>query len=443
MKKKENEIQVKEIDMIREAFHYQSRFAGSVMVFKIDFPLTRDPSFSYVMKDLALLVKTGFKVVIVPGAKERIDAVLRQYRIESRFALSARITTESAMPFVLMAAFDAATCFMTGLSGDQVDAVIGNFVRARGMGVIDGVDMEHTGAVDRIATESVERILRLGITPILPCIGWSAAGKPYNVQSDEIALAAAAALGASKLFILSARAGRGSSRCAVPEGGRLTPSEVERILAGNETGGRFAEELSLALRAVKAGVERAHIIDGREEGAALRELFSNLGAGIMVYADEYEAIRPLKSADIPAVLRLMEPLFQRGNLVRRNGEQIREKKDDYVVFEIDGSIHACAALHLWGAGQGEIAALATDPAYTAMGLGRRLVRYLLDRAAREELKRVFVLTTRTNDWFEFLGFTESSLESLPDAKRRQYDHRRKSKVLALTLDRACPSPTVP
>ena len=416
------------------------------MVFKIDFPVTQDPGFSYLMKDLALLVRTGFKVVVVPGAKERIDAVLGEYGMVSRYAGSTRITTAGAMPFVEMAAFDVATRFITGLSADRVDAVIGNFVRARGLGVIGGIDMEHTGGVDRILTGPIERILRLGMAPILPCIGWSHAGKPYNVPSDEIALAASAALGAAKLFIVSARGDFAGVTYTIPEsieagkkGGRLTPREAARILEGGEPGGRFFEELRLALGAAKSGVERIHIIDGREEGAVLRELFSNLGAGIMVYADEYEAIRPLKSADIPVISRLMEPLAERGNLVRRSSGDIREKKADYVVFEIDGSVHACAALHRWGEGQGEIAALATDPAYTDLGLGRRLVRYLIDRAAAQGMSRVFVLTTRAHDWFEFLGFKEASIESLPERRRRRYDHRRKSKIFALDLAPPAPS----
>lgn len=436
------------VDLIREAFHYQSRFDGSTMVFKIDFPVTQDPAFSYLMKDLALLARTGFRVVIVPGAKERIDAVLQEYRIVSQYRRESRITTAAAIPFVEMAAFDVATRFITGLSADRVDAVIGNFVRARGLGVCEGLDMENTGTVDRILTDSIKRVLQLGMVPILPCIGWSPSGKPYNVPSDEIALSASGALGAVKLFIISVHEGLQTGAYAIPkhiEVGptgrivRLAPPEVEAILETNEllqgpgTEDRPLQELRLALNASKAGVERVHIIDGREEGAILRELFSNLGVGTMVYADEYEAIRPLKTADIPGILRLMEPLVQQGNLVRRTPEQIQEKQADYVVFEIDGSVHACGALHHWGEGQGEIAAVATDPAYTDMGLGRRIVRCLIDRAVKQDLRRVFVLTTHTHDWFEFLGFTECFVESLPDRRRKQYDRIRKSKIFALDL----------
>jgi amino-acid N-acetyltransferase len=451
-----------QVELIREAFHYQSRFAGSTMVFKIDFPVTDDPAFPLLMRDLALLSRTGFRVVIVPGAKERIDSVLAEYDIVSRYAGDTRITTARAMPFVEMAAFHVANRFMTGLSADRVDAVIGNFVRARGLGVVDGVDMEQTGRVDKILTESLERVLGQNMIPILPCIGWSPVGKPYNVPSDEIALQVSAALGAVKLFIVSMHGGlkadvlKLSATAAIGENGRitrLTPGEAELALEaiGRATGGagfegaltgttgagaafgKIAAELRLALRASRAGIERIHLIDGRESGAVLRELFSNLGSGTMIYADEYDSIRPLRTRDIADILRLMEPLMGQGILIRRRAQDIQEKKADYVVFEIDGAIHACGALHDWGEGQGEIAAVTTDPIYAAMGLGRQIVSFLLDRAHRQGLTRVFVLTTATHDWFEFLGFTESTVESLPERKRKLYDRNRKSKVFALDI----------
>ena len=447
-----------QVDLIREAFHYQSRFEGSTMVFKIDFPVTEDPGFPFLVKDLALLAKTGFKVVIVPGAKEFIDSVLSRQEISALwtergdFPAPARITSAAAMPFVEMAAFHVATKYMTFLSGSRIEALIGNFVRARGLGVADGIDMEHTGTVDKIYTDSISRVLNLGMVPILPCIGWSPSGKPYNVPSDEIALAAATALGAVKFFIISAHGGLHTGIVKLPQGIeirpgknsiRLTPQETEAVLevnkksANNNSGdqNKILRELELALNVCRAGVERVHIIDGRVEGSVLKELFSNLGAGTMVYADEYESIRSLRSRDIPDILRLMEPLMQTGILVRREPEQIQEKKDDYVVFEIDGSIHACGALHDWGEGQGEIAAIATDPLYGELGMGRRIVGYLIEKARKMHMSRVFVLTTKTQDWFETLKFSEAAVESLPERKRIIYNQQRKSKVFALELMR--------
>ena len=436
-----------QVELIREAFHYQSRFNGSTIVFKIDFPVTEHPLFPSMVKDLALLSQIGLRVVIVPGAKEWIDVILGENHITSLYKGSSRITCGKAMPFVQMAAFDSVTRFMTGFSGSRVDAVTGNFIRARGLGVIDGVDMEHTGTVDKFYIDSLRRILELGMVPLLPCIGWSPSGKPYNVPSDEIALEASVKLAAVKLFIISLSGGIKKDNFSIPDGietaengriVRLTPQEAMRVLASNPSSGRNGDnktlaELALAVKACGGGVERVHIIDGGEEGAVLKELFSNLGAGTMVYADEYESIRGIRSRDIPDIIRIMEPLMQQGTLIRRTPEDIQNKKEDYAVFVIDGHIHACGALHNWGEDQGEIAAVATDPGCAEMGMGRRIVRYFIDKAKKQGLKRVFVLTTRTHDWFESLGFREAPVETLPEKKLRLYDNSRNSKVFALDL----------
>ncbi|MCL2233263.1 MAG: GNAT family N-acetyltransferase, partial [Treponema sp.] len=78
-------------------------------------------------------------------------------------------------------------------------------------------------------------------------------------------------------------------------------------------------------------------------------------------------------------------------------------------------------------------AIATDPAYADMGLGRSIVHYLIDKAKRQGSTRVFALTIRTQDWFEALGFRETDQETLPEKKRLLYDHNRNSKVFALDL----------
>ena len=446
-----------QVDLIREAFHYRGRFAGTTMVFKIDFPVTADPLFPSLLKDLALLAKTGFKILIIPGAKECIDSVLDKYGIVSQYikaedigregyGSSIRLTSAAAMPFVEMAVFNTAAKFMTGFSGSRVDAVTGNFLRAKGLGVVNGIDMENTGTVEKIYAKSVSRVLDLGMIPVIPCIGWNPSGRPYNVFSDEIAAAASASLGANKFFIISLAGALNKKILKVPDSidtgessriTRLTPHEAESIIELNK--GRSGieqkplKDLSLALRVLKAGVERVHLVNGAEEGAVLKELFSNLGSGTMIYAGEYESIRAMHSSDIPDILRLMEPLMQEGYLVRRSAFDIQEKKDDYIVFEIDGRIRACAALHNWGENQCEIAALAADPAYSDLGIGRRIVNYFIERAAKTGMKRIFVLTTRTHDWFESLGFREATPESLPEMKRRVYDKKRNSKVFALQI----------
>ena len=186
------------------------------------------------------------------------------------------------------------------------------------------------------------------------------------------------------------------------------------------------------MTACRAGVERVHFLDGGLEGAVLKEVFSTLGAGTMVHADPYENIRPMKEEDIPEVLRLMEPLVQEGNLVRRTERELQRDCADYSVFEADGTVRGCGALHRYGsAGSpawGEIAAVAVDIGCKHLGIGRRIVGRLIDEARRDGLAAVFVLTTRTMDWFLSLGFAPASVDELPAERRQTYDRERNSRI---------------
>jgi amino-acid N-acetyltransferase len=433
-----------QVDLIREVFYYQNRFDGKTIVLKIDYPILNAPHFPQLLKDLAMLRATGIEIILVPGARGWIDAVLKEYDIESEYVDGIRVATQDSIPFIRMAAFDVANRLMTLLTAFQANAVIGNFVRARGIGVVDGVDFENSGRVEKILNEPLQQILDQGMIPIFPCIGWNAAGKPYNLSSDDIAMAVAEALQAEKLFFVTDSDGVVETRFTLPAGlvknsdgrvARLSLEEAEEVLrlnAGNPD--PDLKYLALALTACRKGTERAHVVDGRLEGAILREIFSNLGIGTMIYGNnDYESIRPMKADDIGDVLRLMQPLVQEGVLITRSEDELTARHADFVVYSIDDVVHACGALHDYGEGQGEIAAIATNPVYGHLSMGRKIVSYLIEKAARLGMTRVFVLTTRTIDWFEQLGFVETDLASLPARKAETYDPVRKSRIFALDL----------
>src|SRR5215510_2745480 len=433
-----------QVDLIREVFYYQNRFDGKTIVLKIDYPILNAPHFPQLLKDLAMLRATGIEIILIPGAREWIDAVLKEYDIESEYRDGVRIATEDSIPFIRMAAFDVANRLMTLLTAFQANAVIGNFTRARGIGVIEGVDFQHSGRVEKILKEPLQQILDQGMIPIFPCIGWNAAGKPYNLASEDIVLAVAEALQAEKLFFVTDSDGFMESRFELPPGlvknsdgrvARLSLEEAQEVLNLNQGNpDPDLKYLSLALTACRKGTERAHVVDGRLEGAILREIFSNLGIGTMIYGNnDYESIRPMKADDIGDVLRLMQPLVQDGVLVNRTENDLMARQSDFVVYSIDDVVHACGALHDYGEGQAEIAAIATNPVYSHLSMGRKILSYLIDKAARMGMRRVFVLTTRTLDWFERFGFVETSLETLPVKRRQTYNQARKSRIFALDL----------
>jgi amino-acid N-acetyltransferase len=431
------------VDTIRETFSYLRQFRGTTFVVKIDCAVMNAPLFSVLVKDLALLHEAGIRVIIMPSAKERIDEVLGTYAVPYQVIKGVRVTSERAIPFIKMAAFDTSNRVMTMLSANGITAVIGNWVRARGIGVIDGVDYQSAGVVESVRVDSVRRMLDEGIVPIFPCIGWSSVGTPYNISSNELAVVVATALGAQKLIFLTADQRFAAGSFIVPEavpvapGGRLANfslSDLDEFFAANPGREPDLELLARARHACMGGVERVHILDGLEEGVVLKETFSNLGSGTMVYSNRYGGIRSMTQNDISDVLRIMRPFVERGILVSRSEAQLEEALGDFIVFEVDDSVRACAALHEFPERVGEIAGIAVDEHFTHLGVGPKLVGFLCERARRRGLTDVFVLTTQTADWFQKLGFTERDPGSLPEKKRVSYNTQRKSRVLFRSLE---------
>ncbi len=433
------------VETIREVFSYLRQFRGTTFVVKIDFTVLNDALFSSLVKDLAILHQAGIRIAVVPSAKERIDEILGTYSVPSQFVKGVRITSEEAIPFVKMAAFDVSNRVMTMLSANGIAAVIGNWVRARGVGVLDGVDYKSSGVVESVRVDMLRRILEDGIVPIFPCIGWSSVGKPYNISSNELAVVVATSLGAQKLLFIAARAGYDAKSYRVPEtvpiapGGRLANfslSDLDEFFAANKDRDADLEVLRRARRACAGGVERVHILDGRSEGVILKETFSNLGTGTMVYSNRYGGIRPMTANDISDVLRIMQPFVERGILLPRTEAQLEEGLSEFIVFEVDDSVHACAALHEYPEGTGEIAGIAVDEHYDHLGVGPKMVDYLSEQAQKKGLASVFVLTTQTADWFEKLGFEEADVSALPEKKRQVYDLKRRSRIFVKRLKNA-------
>jgi len=433
------------VDTIREVFSYLKQFRGSTFVVRIDFAVLNDDLFSLLVKDICTLHEAGIRIVIVPSAKERIDEVLGTYAVPYQFIKGIRVTSEKAIPFIKMAAFDVSNRVMTMLSGNGVTAVIGNWVRARGIGVVDGIDFQSAGVVESVRAEAVRRVLDDGVMPIFPCIGWSSTGKPYNISSTELAVVVATSLGAEKLFFVTSRGGYSAGSFIVPEtvpiapGGRLANfslTDLDAFIAANPGREHDLEFLFRARRACAAGVERVHILDGRSDGVILKEIFSNLGSGTMVYSNRYGGIRPMALKDISDVLRIMHPFVEQGILLPRSEAQLEENLEDFIVFEVDDSVHACAALHEFPEATGEIAGIAVDEHYLHLGVGPKLVDFLCERARRRGLASVFALTTQTADWFQKLGFEEADPASLPEKKRLSYNLQRKSRVFRKKLDAA-------
>ncbi|XP_010272929.1 PREDICTED: probable amino-acid acetyltransferase NAGS1, chloroplastic isoform X4 [Nelumbo nucifera] len=190
----------------------------------------------------------------------------------------------------------------------------------------------------------------------------------------------------------------------------------------------YLSELAAAAFVCRGGVQRVHLLDGTIGGVLLLELFQRDGMGTMVASDLYEGARPAKVTDLPGIKQIMQPLIERGTLVQRTDEELLKELDSFIIVEREGQIIACAALFpFFNEKCGEVAAIAVSPECRGQGQGDKLLDYIEKKALCLQLEKLFLLTTRTADWFVRRGFSECSIESIPEARRGKINLSRGSK----------------
>ena len=190
---------------IREVFGYMDRFKGQLFILKIDDSLMDHPLFPVLMRDIALLHKAGIRIIIVPGTRKSIDAQLKAWEIESKFHDGVRLTSEEALPLIEQASLGVAQRIMSHLTASGLSGIQGNWVLARSLGVIDGVDYMRTGKIERIQRDILEQLLNEKFVPIIPPIGWNKLGHAYNISSTELATEICKYMKVGKLFFASYR----------------------------------------------------------------------------------------------------------------------------------------------------------------------------------------------------------------------------------------------
>ncbi len=424
-----NQISNKKAENVRDVIRYLKKFHNALIVIYLDDKTISSALFSSHIRDIALLHEAGLKVVIIPGARARIDEVLEGAKIDWTYKNNIRITNDKAMPLIKMAAFDVSNTVMTNLAANNITAVIGNWVRARAKGVLEGFDFGAAGEIDRLDTASLNTVLNDGFIPIFPCIGWSATGKPYNISSAVLAQQVAVELKADKLFFVM------GDQSPILKDGEIVPAmnieELDSYVASHADDEQIKNLLALSKTACLNGVNRSHILDGNLDGVLLTEIFSVLGSGTMIYTNNYGKIRAMEQTDIPSVLGVMRPFVAEGKLLPRTEADVAAKLEDFYVYEFDGGVRACASLHKYDDGQFEIAAVAVDEAYSHIGIGPKLVESLVQKAKSCGAKSVFIMTTQASDWFEKIGFAEDKIDSIPDERRKLWSPERNSKVYRL------------
>jgi amino-acid N-acetyltransferase len=430
------------VHWFRSAAPYIHAFRGKTFVIAFGGELVAEGGFVQLAHDVNLLNSLGVRLVLVHGVRPQVEARLTENGTAIRYVNGLRVTDDAALACVKEAAgtvrveIEALLSLgiaNTPMAGADIRVASGNFVTAQPQGVREGVDLLHTGEVRKIDAAAIRRRLDQHDIVLLSPIGYSPTGEIFNLSLEDVATQAAVELAADKLIFLMDTEGVPDAAGAICPA--LTVREARELLAdGAALPEDVAYYLPCAIAACTEGVKRTHLISRHRDGALLSELFTRDGVGTLVTPMPLETLRPATIDDVGGILGVIEPLEREGILVRRSRELLEMEIDRFLVLESDGLVAGCAALYPFPEEDAaELACLAVSKEFRGRGFGERLLAEAEAQGRKAGFKRLFVLTTRTEHWFEERGFVDSSPDKLPQRKQVLYNYKRKSKVLEKSL----------
>ncbi len=404
-----------------------------------------------IAQDLALIQSLGVKIVLVHGFRPQVNEQLAAKGHQPQYYKGTRITDSVALDCALEAAgqlrYEVEAAFSQGLpntpmAGATVRVISGNFLTARPVGIVDGVDYQHSGLVRKVDASAIQSMLDQGAMVLLSPLGFSPTGEAFNLAMENVATEVASELHADKLIFLCEITGV-RQRPFEPESDD-NPIDTELPLAYAESllkqlpypekPTELAFYLRYCVEACKRGVDRSHVVPFKVDGSILLEIYTHDGIGSMVVDEKLESLREATIEDVGGILQLIEPFEQDGTLVKRERHEIERDAHLYTIIEHDGVIFGCAALYPYPEdGTGEMASVTVSPQVQGQGDGDKLLRRIEQRARAQGLKSIFVLTTRTMHWFIKRGFTVVDPNWLPEARKRKYNWDRRSQVLVKKL----------
>ncbi|QDL37579.1 amino-acid N-acetyltransferase [Rhodoferax sediminis] len=402
-------------------------------------------------QDLALIRSLGVKLVLVHGFRPQVTEQLKAKGHAARYSHGIRITDEVALDCAQEAAgqlrYEIEAAFSQGLpntpmAGSTVRMISGNFITARPVGIVDGVDFQHSGVVRKVDVAGITRTLDFGAMVLISPFGFSPTGEAFNLTMEEVTTSVAIALQADKLIFVTevpgirVKPGEPESEDN-PIDTELPLAAAEQLLAQSPPGQHPTDTafyLQHCVKACKGGVERSHILPFAVDGSLLLEVYVHDGIGTMVIDEKLESLREASADDVGGIAQLIEPFENDGTLVKRSRTEIERDASLYTVLEHDGVIFACAALYPYPeARTGEMAALTVSPQSQGQGDGEKVLKRIEQRARAAGLQSIFVLTTRTMHWFLKRGFEVVDPDWLPEARKRKYNWDRRSQVLVKKL----------
>jgi len=430
---------------LRGILHYVPQFRDRVFLIAVDGSVVADENFGNLLLDVAVLRSLNIRIVLVHGAGHQIKLLSERLHEPISNHDGTGVTDMATLSIAITAATNVTHEILEGLKLNDIRAAQTNAVESVPLGIIKGIDHQHTGKVHQVDLEMLRTLLDKGIVPVIPPLGFDGNGHTYRLNSDAVAVEIARELGAVKLMFIGSANGLEIDGKLIQQ---MSVKELEAALKnpGDKIVPDMMSKAQHALRASQGGVARVHIINGQVDEGLLAEVFSNEGIGTLIYADEYQAVRKAMRKDLRHIMALIKPTIQEEQLVKRTRSSVDKHIGEYYVFEIDNNIVGLIALHAYPETKVvELASLAVNPGHEHHGIGTKLALFVENHAREQGAERIFCLSTQAFTFFQHkLGYIEGTPEDLPPGRREKYEQSgRNSKVLVKNLTAASALPREP
>ena len=282
--------------VLSEALPYIQKFAGRTIVVKYGGNAMTDEDLkASFARDIVLMQAVGMRPIVVHGGGPQIGELLKRLNIESKFIDGMRVTTEETMDVVEMVLgglVNKEIVSLLNLAGGRAMGLTGKdgqFIRAKQLKIErkspeleapEIIDIGHVGQVESIDTRVLTMLTESDVIPVVAPIGVGADGESYNINADLVAGKLAEVLKAEKLMLLTNTAGVLDKAGQVVTG--LVADEVNALIDDGTISGGMLPKVSCALSGVNAGVNSAHIVDGRVPHSVLLEIFTDQGVGTQI-----------------------------------------------------------------------------------------------------------------------------------------------------------------
>lgn len=421
---------------LRGILKYVPQWRNHTFVIALDGAVLDDENFNNIMLELAVLRNLSIRVILVYGIGDPLMEAARNRGIELSDARGYGKTDLPTRELATEVAASVGHRIVKGLTQQGLKYAWTNAVRATERGIIQGVDLQYTGKVEKIDTNCLERLMEQELIPVLSPICFTRDAMELRLNSDLLASELAIALKASKLIFLMPYPGltyRGEFRlnASVQEVRKLLDEDPECIDVP------VRSKADYAVKTIEGGTPRAHIIDSQIHDGLLMEIFSKVGIGSMIHSNPYAQIRPARRKDAGAIFNLTKSAVKDESLRGRSRTSIEESIFDYYVYDIDESVIGCFRLSpVQEDGYTvELGSVFVHPAYQNRHIGRAMIEFGISKARETGFKRMIALTTQSAPFFKNnFEFREGSKADLPDPLQEVYaTTNRNSHVLVKDL----------